>query len=236
MNGFAKTLAVLLLAFIPASAADKPTIETTYAGQDTPLQLDPSAPFWRASHPIYMDRNSFGEAVPRYRTEVRTRWTKQNLYFLFVCPYEQLHLKPEPNNRTETNQLWNWDVAEVFIGSDFADIQHYKEFEVSPQGEWIDLDINLHNPHHEDGWTWNSGFEVLAKIDHDNRIWYGAMRIPFPAIDPRPPASGDTLRVNLFRSQGPPGHLHEITWQPPISKTFHVPERFGLLKLLQQGQ
>ncbi len=24
----------------------------------------------------------------RARTEVRTRWTAQNLYFLFVCPYD----------------------------------------------------------------------------------------------------------------------------------------------------
>ena len=54
-----------------------------------------------------------------YRTEVRTRWTKNNLYFLFVCPYEELHLKPAPNTQKETNELWNWDVAEVFVGSDF---------------------------------------------------------------------------------------------------------------------
>ena len=234
MNGFVKTLIAMLLALIPASVADQATIETTYAEQDAPLQADPSAPFWQASRPDYMDRNSFGEVVPGYRTEVRTRWTKQNLYFLFVCPYEQLHLKPNRETGKETNQLWNWDVAEVFIGSDFADIQRYKEFEVSPQGEWLDLDINLHNPHHEEGWTWNSGFEVLAKIDHDKHIWYAAMRIPFPAIDRRPAAPGHTLRVNLFRSQGPPEHLHEITWQPPMSKTFHVPERFGRLKLLEQ--
>ena len=43
----------------------------------------------------------------------------------------------------ETNELWNWDVAEVFIGSDFKNIRRYKEFEVSPQAEWVDLDINL---------------------------------------------------------------------------------------------
>ena len=112
-----------------------------------------------------METDRFGKVVPGYHTEVRTRWTKNNLYFLFICPYEQLHLKPGPDTRQETNQLWNWDVAEVFIGSDFADIQRYKEFEVSPQGGWVDLDVNLHNPHHEEGWVWNSGFEVLAKID-----------------------------------------------------------------------
>ena len=35
---------------------------------------------------------------------------------------------------------------------------------MSPQGEWVDLDIDLAKPHHEDGWTWNSGFVVAARI------------------------------------------------------------------------
>ena len=74
-----------------------------------------------------------------FRATVRTRWTEKNIYFLFVSPYDELHLKPNPTTQKETNELWNWDVAEVFIGSDFNDIQRYKEFEVSPQGEWVDL-------------------------------------------------------------------------------------------------
>jgi hypothetical protein len=236
MSGFVKVLGVVLLGIAPALAADQPVVASTYAKQDVPLQLDVASLFWSAARPVYMEKDSFGTAVPRYRTEVRTRWTKDNLYLLFICPYQQLHLKPDPNTHQETNQLWNWDVAEVFVGSDFADIQRYKEFEVSPQGEWIDLDVNLHNPHHEDGWTWNSGFEAVAKIDAQKHVWYAAMRIPFKAIDPRPPAPGNTLRLNLFRSQGPPENPHEITWQPPMSKTFHVPERFGLLKLVKEGE
>jgi hypothetical protein len=233
MNGFARTMVVALLGCVSVLAAGQAVFESTFAQQDAPLQLDPALPFWSAARPVFMEKDSFGNAVPRYRTEVRSRWTKDNLYFLFICPYEELHLKPESNIRQETNRLWNWDVAEVFVGSDFADIKHYKEFEVSPQGEWIDLDINLHNPHHEEGWTWNSGFEAVARIDPQEHIWYAAMRIPLAAIDTRPPASGNTLRLNLFRSQGPPEHLQEITWQPPMSKTFHVPEKFGLLKLVR---
>jgi hypothetical protein len=172
--------------------------------------------------------------VPGLRTEVRTRWTTKNLYFLFICPYEQLHLKPAPKTQQETNELWNWDVAEVFLGSNFVDIQHYKEFEMSPQGEWVDLDIDLHKPHHEDGWTWNSGFEVLAKIDAQKHIWYGAMRIPFSALDQKTPAPGATFRINLFRSGGQPGHSYSMTWQPPMTKTFHTPERFGQLRLITE--
>jgi len=232
MNGLVKACLVVLIGLMPALAADHAVVVSTYAKQDVPLDLNSSTPFWSASQVVSMERDSFGKVVPRYRTEVRTRWTKDNLYLLYICPYEQLHLKPNPNTGEETNELWNWDVAEAFIGSDFADIKRYKEFEVSPQGEWVDLDINLHDPHHEDGWTWNSKFEVLAKIDEQKHIWYAAMRIPFSAIDKRPPKAGNTLRINMFRSQGK--QAQEITWQPTMSKTFHVPERFGLLKLAGQ--
>jgi hypothetical protein len=145
-------------------------------------------------------------------------------------------LKPQPNTTQETNELWNWDVAEVFIGADFKDIKRYKEFEVSPQGEWVDLDIDLNKPHHEDGWTWNSGFEVAVRTDAHSHVWYAAMRIPYAAVDTRPAIAGRTLRMNLFRSNGPSSSHQEITWRPPMSQTFHVPERFGLLKLVKRRQ
>ncbi len=236
MTGLVKTLVIVLLSTAPLVAVDSAVVKSAYANEDVALQLDPGGAFWRASPAAYMEKDGFGKLVPHYRTEIRTRWTKENLYFLFICPYEELHLKPDPNTTEETNQLWNWDVAEVFVGADFGDIQRYKEFEVSPQGEWIDLDVNLHNPHHEEGWTWNSGFQALARIDPKKHVWYAGMRIPWSAIDTRTPAPGNKLRLNLFRSQGPPGHAHEITWQPPLSKTFHVPERFGLLELVKQEQ
>jgi hypothetical protein len=232
MNGFAKCLLLTLSLSAAALAADSATVESVQAKQDVSLNLDPASTFWSVSHRISMDKDPHGKVVSRYRTEVRTRWTANNLYFLFVCPYEQLNLKPSPNTQQETNKLWDWDVAEVFLGSDFQDIQRYKEFEISPHGEWIDLDVDLHKPHHEEGWTWNSGFEVLARIDPAKHIWYGAMRIPWKAIDPRPAAVGNTLRINLFRSQGPASDNHEVSWQPPMSDTFHTPERFGLIRLV----
>jgi hypothetical protein len=234
MNGFANF--VLLMFFVSGVAAgqERTVIESVHATQDVVLSIDPSSEFWSTSAPMFMEKDSFGKVVSGFRTAVRTRWTRNNLYFLFVCPYQELHLKPAPNNQKETNELWNWDVAEVFVGSDFKNIKRYKEFEVSPQGEWVDLDIDLDKPHHEDGWTWNSGFEVKARIDEATHIWYGAMRIPMAAIDSRPAAAGNTMRINLFRSQGPPAHQRAITWQPPMKASFHVPERFGLIRLVEK--
>lgn len=230
---FTRPLVLILFVSGMTLASDHDAvIESVQANQDVGLDLDPSVQFWRASRPVYMEKDTLGKTVSAYRTAVYTRWTRNNLYFLFVCPYEQLNLKPSPDTHNETNELWNWDVAEVFIGADFADIKRYKEFEVSPQGEWIDLDIDLNQPHHEAGWTWNSGVEVKARLDRAAHVWYGAMRIPMAAIDARPPTAGNTLRINLFRSQGPPARRRQVTWQPPMSDSFHVPERFGLIRLV----
>lgn len=227
---FLAVLLIMLACGGSLRAAD-PTAKSLWAEKDVELDTNPSSAFWSMAPPIYLETDTHGHRVPKYRSEVRTRWTQQNLYFLFTCPYEQLNLKPDPKTSTETYELWNWDVAEVFIGADFNDIKRYKEFEVSPQQEWIDLDIDLHNPHHEEGWKWNSGFQVSARIDRDAHVWYAAMKIPYSAIDTRAAAAGNTLRINCFRSQGPRSNRHEITWQSPMANTFHVPERFGLLQL-----
>jgi len=222
-------VAVMLSSVFPADNKVATTIE---ANEDVALDTKPATTFWSQTVPIYADRDKYDQVLPGYRTEIRSRWTVRNLYFLFSCPYEELFLRPNPNATTETNKLWNWDVAEVFIGSDFNNIQHYREFELSPQGEWLDLDIDLSKPHHEEGWKWNSGFQVAARIDDQMKIWYGAIKIPWTALDETPPSRGKTLRVNFFRSQGPRSNRKEIAWQPTLSETFHIPERFGLLRLV----
>src|SRR5438067_10628457 len=83
-----------------------------------------------------METDPHGNPVPKYRTEVRTGWTAQNLYFLFVCPYEQLNLRPNPKTSTETYGLWNWEVWPKSSSVPISRMKWYKEFEISPQGEW----------------------------------------------------------------------------------------------------
>ena len=225
---------ILLICGCSWVCAGGQTIQSTWSDSDPRLETDPTSAFWRGSLPIYMASDPHSRPDPRFRTEIRTRWSNENLYIFFICPYEELYLKPNPVTSSETNELWNWDVAEAFIGSDFQNIHRYKEFEISPRGEWVDLDIDLDRPHPQGGWKWNSGFEVSARIDELAHIWYGAMKIPYSSIDARPATPGNVLRINLFRSQGPPSARHELAWQAPMSNSFHVPERFGLLELIKQ--
>jgi hypothetical protein len=226
---FTFAIAVLLGA-VPA-VSQNGVFVSVRAPRAVPLNTNPALSFWQDAIPVFLETSALGEPHPRYKTEVRSRWTPAYLYFLFVCPYDVLYLRPNPRTASETYALWNWDVAEVFLGSDFANIRRYREFEISPQGEWIDLDIDLARPHHEDGWVWNSGFNVAARVDPIDKIWYGAMRIPFASIGSRAPAPNETFRINLFRTEGPPSQRIDVVWQPTLSHIFHVPEKFGLLRL-----
>jgi hypothetical protein len=227
------TVLLLLVAGWPCAVAADQIVQSKRADSDSQLDTNSTSAFWSAAPPVFMQTDRHGNAEPKYRTEIRTRWTDKNLYILFICPYEELYLKPDPNPSSETNELWNWDVAEAFIGSDFKNIRRYKEFELSPQREWVDLDIDLDKPHEDNGWQWNSGMKVSARIDRTAHIWYGAMRIPYAAIDTRAAAAGNTLRINFFRCQGPPATRHYLAWQPPMRDSFHTPERFGTIELVK---
>jgi hypothetical protein len=223
----------VLICAAMARAQTSNVFVTTRALKDIAPDTDPNSAFWRAAPRIAADRDPLGNLVNGHGIEIRSRWTQDNLYFLFICPYDKLYLKPQPRRDIETNQLWNWDVAEAFIGSDFANIRRYKEFEVSPQAEWIDLDIDIAKPHHEDGWLWNSGFKVASHIDERKKVWYACMRIPYAAVDAKRAAAGNVLRANFFGAQGPSPNRIEICWQPTHQRTFHVPEVFGTLKLAE---
>ena len=190
--------AACVLALTAGLASGSGQIESKQAQRDAPADTDPNSAFWRGAAPVLAEGDREGNPVPGHRTEIRSRWTGRNLYFLFTCPYEQLNLKPEPKTETETNQLWKWDVAEVFIGSDVKNIRRYKEFEISPQAEWIDLDIDLDAPRHEDGWVWNSGFQVSARIDQATKTWYA-----FMPRDTRASPAGTAAR-DILRSRPPP--------------------------------
>lgn len=223
--------AVFFLVVTSAAAAAPDVLTARFQAEEVALTADPEARHWKSALPVVAERGPRGEPTGGHRTEIRALWTRQHLYFLFSCPYQALFLKGEPSTAMETNRLWEWDVAEVFLGGDFENIHRYREFQVSPQGEWVDLDIDRLRPLPEGGWRWNSGFTVKARIDHARKIWYGEMRIPLASINGGPPAKGREYRVNLYRIQGPPARRIFIAWQPTGNPSYHVPEAFGRLRL-----
>jgi len=201
------------------------------AARDFELSADPGSPLWCDVPHVTIGRTFGGDTLPGAPTTVRSRWTPEALYLLYVCPYDTLTLRPDLDLTSKTPFLWNWDVAEAFIGSDAERIGIYKEFQVSPRGEWVDLAIDRDHPDLDQALRWNSGVRVKAVVDESKREWYGEMCIPFGAIDPLPPTPGHELRLGLFRLSGhDPRTLH--LWRPTGRPNFHVPEAFGRLRLV----
>ena len=228
--GFAAGVMSLLAAFATLYAAQDQKALSLYSSTSPAPTADPQNGFWTSAPVVRINSDQYGKPMPGLDTEVRSRWSPEYLYLLFTCRYDALYLKPDPVLDRETNRLWNWDVAEIFIGDDFENIRRYKEFEISPRGEWVDLDINAPGKNKEDAWLWNSGFTVKAHIDDARKIWYGEMRIPFSSISRHPAADGLEFRANFYRAQGPP-KARLMSWLPTNAPTFHVPQAFGILRL-----
>jgi hypothetical protein len=236
MNKILLSIAAVLLCVCSIKTIaqdDAKTIKSFYSKSDFALTADPNSKEWKAVKGVTAERGPRGDLTPGHKTEIRSRWSDKNLYLLFICPYEQLYSKPNPSTTTETNRLWEWDVAEAFIGSEFENIKHYTEFQVSPHGEWVDLDIDRNPDPPNHNWQWNSGFEVKARLNEKDKIWYGEMRIPVDKIDKRKPQAGQELRINFYRLQGPPPNRKRIAWQPTNADNYHVPEAFGRLRFEQ---
>lgn len=225
-------LVPFLVAFV-LFVQDRPSavFESAYSAQDIELTPDPMRAEWAQAPRVVVDRDYFGQPAGGPPMEVRSRWTSQHLYLLFICGYETLNLKPEPNPSVETPRLWTWDVAEAFIGSEIGPITRYREFQVSPQSEWVDLDIDRANPKGQAGMAWNSGYSVKSRIDASAKVWYGLMRIPFSAIDTQAPQPGRNLRMGLFHLAGLDPAKQHYAWQPTGEANFHVPKAFGTLRL-----
>lgn len=194
---------------------------------------DLSKPVWNEVAPITFDRDVYtGISYPGSETKVAALWTRHNIYFSFSCKYTSLNIYEGEDVAEERWELWNRDVVEVFINPEPHRIFHYYEFEVAPNNQWIDLEIDkTKNPFYDP--VWNSGFAHATHVKREAGEWTCEMRIPQAPMGVREILDGDDWRVNFFRADGlgdeSPRHL--ISWCTiPGGETFHTPERFGLLR------
>lgn len=170
----------------------------------------------------YQSRDA--SARPDLSTAVRALWSDEFLYLGYVCPYTELTVFEPAWRDRERIGLWEKDVVEAFIGSDPDDINHYREFQVAPTNEKLDLILRLP----ERDFEWSSGFESAVRVNEDEKIWTCEMRIPLTALAEARPAAGDAWRVNLYRCDQVNGGFMAL--RPTLQGSFHVPERFGVLR------
>ena len=186
----------------------------------------PSRTSWEIAHRLRFDADWQGKnADPERETAVRMLWTQNWLYLRFRARYRVITVfsEAEPNGRRD--QLWDRDVAEVFLQSNPADLRRYKEFEVSPNGMWIDLDIAPGEKH-----DLKSGLRRRVVVSEANKTWIAEMALPMKSLIERfkPEAS---WKVNFYRVEGATEPRFYSAWQPTGTAVanFHVPEAFGRL-------
>jgi len=165
-------------------------------------------------------------ADPHRQTEVRLLWTPEFLYVKFIARYRRISVFDDAEPGGRRDKLWDRDVVEVFLQPDPQQPRRYKEFEVSPNGFWIDLEIANGSLQHI-----KSGLQRRVNIDEPKKTWTAELAVPMKSLTQTfDPAS--LWRVNFFRVEGPTEPRFYSSWQPTNTPqpNFHVPERFGYLK------
>lgn len=206
-------------------------METQRIGEDFSPDGDLAKPLWKDAPRVFFDTSYLPDIrYPQAQTEVRSLWTPHSVYFGFFCPYQELNIYPDEDPVPERWELWKRDVAEVFINPFPEQIRHYWEFEVAPNNQWIDLEIDLDkDPFHDAGW--DSSFLHATRVDPNARVWTCEMRIPVSSFGLDGVTEGSLWRVNFFRCDGLGGDDKRrfLAWSPTGKRNFHVPERFGRL-------
>ena len=191
---------------------------------------------WEEAKWVEFDHDVSGKLKhPGALTRVAATWTEDSIYFAFWCRYDSLNVYHDEDISKERWELWNRDVAEVFLNPQPERMSHYYEFEVAPNNQWIDLEIEKNNKPFNDA-SWNSGFEHATRVDTKNHVWTAELRIPLSAMKVTAIQPGTAWRVNLFRAAGQGGDDQRmfLAWSTiPEGQTFHVPSRFGVLRLVK---
>jgi alpha-galactosidase len=192
----------------------------------------PTLSSWELSAPLRFNADWQGKnADPERETEVRLLWTPEALYLRFRAKYRVITVfsDAEPDGRRD--KLWDRDVAEVFLQPDPSHPRRYKEFEVSPNGYWIDLDIAPGEKH-----DLKSGLRRRVLLNEAAKTWVAEMALPMKClVDHFDPEA--TWRVNFFRVEGAGEPRFYSAWQPTRTPApnFHVPEAFGELVFAPTG-
>ena len=214
-----------------------PVIVSTWASHDIRPDGNLKKPFWSAAQRVSFDQAAFVRtSYPQLETQVASRWTRDYLYLAFWCHYETLNVFEGEDPHKERWGLWEKDVVEAFIAPDSRRPSHYFEFEVAPNNQWIDLEIDLTKKPFNDP-QWNSGFDHVTRVDAAQHVWTSEWRIPIAALTSSGIARGEVWHLNFYRSDGTDPHRHNMSWgalpQKLPQNSFHQPKSFGTVHFVK---
>lgn len=183
---------------------------------------------WDKARDVTITKYWSGIAAPATRQfKVRLLWSDTALYVRFEAfQNEPLIVSEKVDVTKKIRGLWDRDVCEIFIAPDKKKRNKYFEFEIAPNGEWIDLGIEVTPKERLTDWDYRSNMTSATYIDTDKVVM--AIKIPFAALG-KTPKAGDIWLGNLFRCVGKDPTRGYLAWQPTKTKepAFHVPKAFG---------
>jgi len=186
----------------------------------------PDLSSWEAAGSLQFQADWQGNNADAEReTEVRLLWTRETLYLRFRAKYRVITVFADAGPNGRRDRLWDRDVAEVFLQPNESDRRRYKEFEISPNGMWIDLDIAPGEKH-----DLKSELRRRVTLNEASKTWIAELALPMKSLVERFDAAA-RWRVNFFRVEGASEPRFYSAWQPtgtPVPN-FHVPEAFGTL-------
>lgn len=177
--------------------------------------------------------------TPRRGTRVRIVHDDDRLHVRFDCddpdPWSTFARRDEP--------LWKNEAVEVFLAPGAAAPTRYLEFQVSPKG--VLYDARVHNP---DGRretlevdpSWDCPGVHREAGERSRRGvpgWWAVLAVPLEAVAEAVGAEDvpRVWRANFYRVERPrDGGVDEFSaWSPTCADPpdFHVPGRFGVLRL-----
>jgi alpha-galactosidase len=187
---------------------------------------------WETAPPVRFCADWRGENEDRHReTEVRVMWSNDFLYLRFDARYRTITVFPDGEADGRRDGLWDRDVCEVFLQPPGSQGRSYKEIEVAPNGQWIDLDIVEGEKK-----DMRSGLRRRVSVDEANRLWRAMVALPMTSlVNNFVPAA--IWRVNFYRIEGAAQRRFYSAWRATntAEPNFHVPEAFGGLVFTEAG-
>lgn len=214
------------------------TITSKLISADFTPDGDLSKLVWRHAPKVKFENEVRAEkSFPDSETQVASLWTPEYLYLGYRCRYRELNVYEGEDITKERFGLWIKDTAEAFINPDPERINHYYEFEVAPNNQWVDLEIDvtkkyLGNVH------WDSNFEHAVKVDAVHHVWTAEMKIPVRSMGAQPLQPGTEWRLNFYRLDGlgDDAQRRFLSWSPlppGENRSFHQPRSFGIIKFVR---
>ncbi len=222
----------------PGTYAGNQSIVSRFLAQDFVPDGNLEKKIWSEAETVTFDMPAgAGKRYPESSTRVASAWTAGYVYFAYWCRYTSLNYYEGESTAKERWKLWDRDVVEVFINPEPARFHHYYEFEVAPNNQWIDLEIDLQKTPFNDA-RWDSHFEHAARIDEQNRIWTCEMRVPTTSMGIEAIKAGMEWRLNFYRADGPGDDTQRrfLSWGPLAGPklTFHQPASFGIIRFMKR--